>query len=301
MHEPALERAFVDAQGRLLWPWRLVAFCFFTTVALLVALSVVYPATQGLARAFGVRLVAYPWLMLLALAAGHALTRRLVDRDMTWQALGLGAAALRPGPLVRGLVLGALAILLPCLLLLGIGWLRLLDSDAGGWTRTAAALTLMLAPAAFAEELLLRGYPMTLLRERFGWHVAVVATSVCFAALHAQNPGAGGLSLSMVAMAGVFLGAVRVVTGSLYAAGLAHLGWNWVMAAGLHVQVSGLPSTAPGYRVVASGPAWATGGSWGPEGGLFAAAGMCAALAVLFARPAGRDLLALPIGRAEAM
>ena len=299
MPERALERAFVDARGRLLWPWRLVAFCVFTGIALVFALSIVYPVAQGIAGLVGLRLIAYPWLVLLALVAGHALTRRFVDSRATWGALGLGRASLRPATLLRGTLLGTLAILLPCALLLQLDWLRVLESDAGGWARSAAMTTLLLAPAAFGEELLLRGYPLLVVRERFGWQVAVAVTSVGFALLHVTNPGANGLSLSLVAMAGVFLGAIRVVTGSLYAAGLAHLAWNWVMAVVLHAQVSGLPSSAPGYRVVPSGPEWATGGRWGPEGGLFAAAGLCAALAVLFARPAGRALLALPIGRAE--
>ena len=299
MHEHALERAFVDARGRLLWPWRLVAFSISSAAGLLLALTLLYPVARSLAWMAGYRLIAYPWLMLVALVAGHALTRRFVDREATWTALGLGAGALRPGTLLRGTLLGGLAILVPCALMLQFGWLRVLESDAGGWLRSAVAATLMLAPSAMAEELLLRGYPLLVLRERLGWQVAVAATSVGFALLHLRNPGANAQALAMVALAGVFLGAVRVVTGSLYAAWLAHLAWNWVLAVLLHAQVSGLPITSPGYRVVSQGPAWATGGSWGPEGGLLAAAGMCAALAVLMARPAGRDLLAQPIGRAE--
>ena len=52
-----------------------------------------------------------------------------------------------------------------------------------------------------------------------------------------------------------------------YAAWAAHFAWNWTMAVVFHVAVSGLPLESPGYRYVDAGPDWATGGSWGPEGG----------------------------------
>ena len=299
MNEHALERAFVDARGRILWPWRLVAFCFFMMVALALAITAVYPLGRGVAELAGVRWIAYPWLTVLALVTGHALTLRFVDPGTTWTVLGLAAPALRPPVLLGGLVLGALAILVPSALLLQVGWLRVLESDAGGWMGAAVGVSTFLALSALSEELLVRGYALTVLRERFGWQMAVAATSVLFALMHLRNPGVSALSITVVALAGVFLGGVRVVTGSVYAAWLAHFAWNWVMAVGLHTQVSGFPSSSPGYRVVSSGPSWATGGVWGPEGGVFAAAGLCIAIAVLFARPSGRALLAQPIGRAE--
>jgi len=73
-----------------------------------------------------------------------------------------------------------------------------------------------------------------------------------------------------------------VVTGSLYAATAAHLAWNWIMAAVLHVPVSGLAFETPDYRLVDAGPDWVTGGSWGPEAGAGAMLGLSAALAYLY-------------------
>jgi hypothetical protein len=56
-----------------------------------------------------------------------------------------------------------------------------------------------------------------------------------------------------------------------------------VQAAVLHSAVSGLPLPTPGYRLADNGPTWLTGGTWGPEGGLAAAAGMLIAC-ILMAR-----------------
>src|SRR5205085_10430111 len=84
-----------------------------------------------------------------------------------------------------------------------------------------------------------------------------------------------------VVLAGFFLGAVLLATGSLWAAIAAHLAWNWTLGAAVHAAVSGLPFAMPDYRAVDAGPDWLTGGAWGPEGGLAAGIGMISALALL--------------------
>ena len=71
---------------------------------------------------------------------------------------------------------------------------------------------------------------------------------------------------------------MRIVLDSLYAAWAAHAAWNWIMAVPFHASVSGISFDAPDYRTVSHGPAWATGGGWGPEGGVAAAVGMLAGL-----------------------
>ncbi len=148
------------------------------------------------------------------------------------------------------------------------------------WAGTALRLLLLLAPAALWEELIFRGYLWTVTEEASGTTAALVVTSTLFGIVHLQNPGAGVRTTLLVMLAGVCLGAVRSRTGSLPAAWLAHLAWNWTMAAGLHMPVSGLPVTTPGYRAVVSGPAWLTGGTWGPEGGAVAALTLGGALCI---------------------
>jgi len=112
---------------------------------------------------------------------------------------------------------------------------------------------------------------------------ALVATSVGFGLLHLGNPGANAQSVAVVIFAGVFLAAVLVATGSLYAAWMAHFAWNWSMAELLHAAVSGVRFPYSTYRMDDVGPAWLTGGAWGPEGGVAAVAGMLAGIAVLVA------------------
>jgi membrane protease YdiL (CAAX protease family) len=278
---------FVGADGRPRWGWRLVLFGLAVVASNLIVGSLL-AALFGLAwLTSGARLVYYEWLSVLTLLGAHALMLAAVEKR-GWDFVAMGREALRAEAIVRGLLLGGLAIGVPSALLLAAHLLRVQPAAPGSWMGAAGSITLLLAPAALWEELAFRGYPFAVLRERFGAAVALGVTSVLFGLLHVMNPGAAPLPILAVMLAGVFLGGVLLVTRSLYAAWAAHLAWNWVMAAIFHMAVSGGGVPAPDYRVVEVGPDWITGGTWGPEGGVGALLGMSAGLLYLFARPLGR-------------
>src|SRR5207253_6100512 len=137
---------------------------------------------------------------------------------------------------------------------------------------------------ALHEELLMRGYAFATWREWLGAPVAITITSIAFGLLHAANPGSTYTPIVVVTLAGAYLAIVLIATHSLYAAWFAHAAWNFVQAGVLHVPVSGLPMARPGYELVETGPDWVTGGDWGPEGGVMAAAAILAACAFLYWR-----------------
>lgn len=266
-------------------PWRLVVFILASVAGVLVLRLLVPPVLGLVGRAAGVPLATYGYIWTLAggLLIGHAWTFRMVE-PRGWSYVGLGRDALRPGAIGGAALLGAAAIALPAGVLLGIGWLRIEPGPPGDPLGAALGTLPLLVPAALWEELLLRGFAFAVVRERWGTWRALFATSLVFGLLHLQNVGAGAQSVALVTLAGVFLGAILVRTGSLYAAWAAHLAWNFVMAGVLHAAVSGIGFAAPGYRMVDAGPDWATGGPWGPEGGVFAGAAMVASILLLMGR-----------------
>jgi len=266
--------------------WRFAVFVLASSVGLLGARVVVPIATGYLDRATAVRLPSFVLTLSIGLLLGHWWTFRqaepegwrkvMLDRSaFTWRAVGGGAA------------LGAAAVGVPSLLLLGIGWLRLEPSPPGNVVASALLTLGLLIPAALWEELVTRGYVMALLRERFGARIAIVVTSLCFGLMHLENQGATFQSIALVTLAGMFLGSVVVAMRSLYAAWSAHVAWNFVMAGVMHTSVSGIGMGTPSYRVVDAGPDWATGGVWGPEAGLFAGLGMLVAMVFLLRRRRG--------------
>jgi membrane protease YdiL (CAAX protease family) len=232
--------------------------------------------------------VLQPWLLVLVLLLAHAASFRVLRRE-SWTTVGLGRDAARPAHFVSGLLAGGLAIAVPSLALVAMGWLRREPAPEGSSLLAALQLALVLAPAALFEELLVRGLPFAVLRRAAGPGTAIVATSAVFALMHVANGGANLQSLLQVGFAGVWLGGILVATGSLYAAWAAHFAWNWVMAALLHTPVSGLHLSAPDFRFIDAGPDWATGGAWGPEAGLGATLGMAGTLTYLFARRRRRE------------
>jgi membrane protease YdiL (CAAX protease family) len=274
--------------------WRVAFFVLVTLAGGMVVASVAYEAISltpfvGFAREYSIPLAEYG--ELLGLLVGTYATVRVVDgvRDGIWTRVGLGPAGLRPRLLLIGLAAGAVAILAPCGLLIAAGRFSFerQPAEVVSWWSASRDALFILAPAALAEELAMRGYLLTTLVEGVGAPFAVAITSVLFAVLHLLNPDPTLLSTGMVALAGLFLAVIRLTTGSLWAAWIAHVAWNLVQAVVLHAPVSGLPLATPGYRLVDHGPTWATGGPWGPEGGLAAAGGMLVAtfLIVRFVKP----------------
>ena len=271
---------FYNRDGNLRAAWRGVLFILASVAGLFLG-AVAAAALQSLAAMFELRLVVHPMVYPLGFVAAHAFMLRKVDRR-GWDFVWLGRGAASAFNLVSGLALGLLAIAVPAAVLMAVGQLRLYDAPDGSWLSVALLSAFVLLPSAFAEELFARGYIFALLREYAGWKLALAVTSIGFGLVHMANPGANLQSLSVVVLAGVFLGAVVLVTGSLYAATLAHFAWNWFIAAVLHMPVSGIPvAGSPDYRVVEAGPDWLTGGRWGPEGGLAAIAGLSLGLLYL--------------------
>jgi membrane protease YdiL (CAAX protease family) len=274
---------FVAADGRAHPPWRILLFLVLCVACVVVVMIALRPVLLAAERLTGIDSTAESYGMTIALLLAHWMTLRSFDHRLA-SFVGLDRNAARPSLIGYAALLGGAPIGLMSLLLLAIGLLALLPSPDGPWLVVASQIALMLLPAAFYEELLSRGYIFATLKEWLGPVWAIGLTSVAFGLLHWWNPGATAMSLGLVTLAGIYLAVVLLVTRSLYAAWIAHFAWNFVMAALLHVPVSGLPLSRPDYQIVDSGPDWITGGNWGPEGGAAGAAGMLGALGFLYWR-----------------
>lgn len=270
-------------------PWRLLSFGIAWILAQGIAESVLGPLVGVVARRIGESVPVYPWSTLIGVAVACWVALRFVD-DVPWSVMALGDGVWHWRRLCSGALVGAAAILATAFTLWLLGALhfervptRTADGVAvvsDGWIGTALRLLWILGPAALWEELVFRGYLYAVASEAAGRWVARLSSSVAFGAVHLMNPGANARTTVVVVLAGLCLCLVRERANSLPAAWSAHLAWNWVMAALLHVPVSGLPFATPGYRAVPRGSDWITGGAWGPEGGLVAMLVLGTAMAV---------------------
>jgi len=277
-------RIFFSNAGVLRAPWRILLFLLITAVAVRVCAVLAGPLLEWSFAVAGLRGVSTAaWIESLSLLIATAVSLRWIDKR-PWSYVWLGREAASPKRIALGFAIGTVAIGLPIALLMSVHWLRDAGGVAGSLWAAGIRITMLLLPAALLEELLSRGYLLAVLRDAWGWPWAIVATSAAFGALHLANAGANVESTTLVTLAGVFLATVLFATKSLYAAWAAHFAWNWTMAVVFHTAVSGIPLESPRYRYVDAGPDWATGGDWGPEGGLPAVIGMISGIAYLIAR-----------------
>jgi uncharacterized protein len=228
------------------------------------------------------RLIVVSSMSVFAVLVGH-LTVVLLFERARWETTGLGPGGWRPVGLLLGIALGICTILLPAAVLMGLGHLQFVPTDAGPLLASYGTTALILAMPALFEELVLRGYILGAIAREWGAAVAIGITSLLFGLLHLGNPGASAWTMAAVVVAGVLLGALRLVTGSLAAAWLAHLAINWTQGGLLHAPISGLGFLpTPVYRSQISGPAWLTGGPWGLEASIPAAAAFALVTFLLF-------------------
>ena len=247
-------------------------------------------ATVGVGLIIG-RFVPLPhglWIGVVAQVLGFGFATWLIGRvlmKLTWSDLRYAGVGVPWKGFVVGLGVGALPAVLALVIAAPAGhagW-ALDGGTFGQWARAVGGLAVLLLPAAFSEEILFRGVGYVTLCKAFGRLGPAIVLSLLFGAAHLGNPNVTPLAVVNVALAGVFLSAALWLPGGIWAATGVHLGWNLTLAA-LGAPVSGLAFTLPMLDYAMGGPAWLTGGSFGPEGGLIATLIVGTAAVVLFRR-----------------
>jgi uncharacterized protein len=135
-----------------------------------------------------------------------------------------------------------------------------------------AGIALLLACFALqssAEELLFRGWMLSVISARMGVVIAVAISSAVFTLLH-YDPGAGWIFGVNVFLFAVFACCWSLRTGNIWGVMAWHAGWNWILATGFGLRVTGLDAHEPALIVTLTptGPAYFPGGFEGPEGSL---------------------------------
>jgi uncharacterized protein len=121
-------------------------------------------------------------------------------------------------------------------------------------------------PGAMLEEILFRGVIFRLLAEWSGTWIALGVSSALFGLAHAFNPGATWISTVAIALeAGVLLGAAFIATRSLWAPIGLHFAWNYFEGPVYGTSLSGGSTAHSLFVAHITGPAWLTGGAFGPE------------------------------------
>lgn len=135
-------------------------------------------------------------------------------------------------------------------------------------SRVFGASVFIFVMGAAGEELLFRGYLFQTMVEGTGKIIAVVAFALFFGYAHWKNPNVTTFSLINVGLAGVWFSIAYFKTRTLWFPIALHFSWNFLQNHIFSFPVSGIQFEKFQLgTLVQSGPAWLTGGSFGPEGG----------------------------------
>lgn len=180
--------------------------------------------------------------------------------------LGLVVDRLAPADFGAGLLIAGLAMCAILAVQVGLHGTTVSAAPGGGALATTFAGMFLIA---FKEEFIMRGLLlsglMRLLRGRAA--LAIALSAVAFGLIHLSNPSASVLSVTGNAFGGAVYGIAFVLSRRLWLPIGLHLGWNFVQGPMLGFPVSGIGEGGL-IHPLDLGPAWLTGGPYGPEAGL---------------------------------
>jgi membrane protease YdiL (CAAX protease family) len=181
-------------------------------------------------------------------ALGMIFSSRKVLATLPWFAIGGGMATIA------------------VLVILALGGITLVAGSIG----TEIALELIvLALFALFEEALFRGALWNWIAPRWGFWVALVVTSLLFGVFHIGEVGTQWLGIANVLWAGIVLGILRQMGGSIWLAWGWHWGWNAALAVGFGDYLSGtLRFPQMLGQIYANAQSLLNGGEFGIEGSL---------------------------------
>lgn len=192
---------------------------------------------------------------------------------------------LQPVHLMLAGASGAGLVALPIAVLFALGAYEMVLFR--GASRSLLGVAAVVGIAATLEELTYRCLLFQLLERAWGTGVALAAQAVLFALPHMENVEQGGTAdvvvmLVSVTLLGLLWGGVFVLARNLWVAAANHAAWNFTIV------LSGMPlSGIEDWRALAplesrySGPAWLTGGMFGPEGSLLVIVSTAVAVVLL--------------------
>lgn len=298
-----MEKIFITKDGVVRLGWRVIAYLFGY---LIFAGALIFLSTILLSQiAFGASATGY-LALIIPLAASSIISivlgwvaGRIFER-LPSKALGISPLKGWFKSLALGGVVGSVALASAVLVsVMGGGLSLAINHDSSGVAIAGTLWTtfVIFAVGALSEEALFRGYLFqTFIRSRMLVPGAVL-TSLFFAFVHNNNPGASLLSFVNTLLAGLWFAEAYLKTRDLWFPVGIHLMWNWLQGPVFGINVSGISEFSPDpiLRTMDHGPAILTGGSYGIEGGIACTIAISISIGLIYFLPIKPDeeLLAL--------
>ena len=283
---------FINEEGEFRSGWRVLAFfiCFFVCAALLFSLArafatlfpslsflVIEPSSEYLSRDVLINLGISNARNLAAAALSSAICARILEHR-SFGSVGFRFHRGWPRDFLLGSLMGASSLAIVVGIGVGLGALKF-DVQTRNWKSLLAGFLVtstFFVIAGATEEFLFRGFPFQALVHNLGGARAIIITSFLFGLAHVSNPSASTFSTINTILAGIWLGVAYLRTRNLWLPTGLHWSWNFAMVFVFGLPVSGFTTLGQlaWLRGTAGEPMWVSGGSYGPEAGLAATAGL---------------------------
>lgn len=238
--------------------------------------TLLYAVCQSLAPSspFGIA-VSSGYAMGIVMLAAYAALLYIFEGHWT-STLGLRQL---PSKTAKGMAIGVLYLLSVCGLIAFCGCYRIEDISF------SKALWMDLSYfflVACGEEIMFRGMLFRIIDKKWGTAIALIISAIFFGLIHIHNPGATLWSSAAIAIeAGILLGIAYKCSGSLWMPIGIHWMWNFMEGPILGFAVSGGDNSDSLIKPVLQGPEFITGGAFGAEASIIAAAlGVAASLLI---------------------
>lgn len=216
------------------------------------------------------------------------LALRIFDRKR-FKDIGFAPTAAGFKDLVYGLALGAISMILIFVTLLATGSITL-ESGPNQIQFTSSAVwgLILFIFVGIKEELLTRGYCISMLNQMGRPWLSIAISSVLFSVLHFFNPNVRLLGLVNIVFVGVLFGYMYVKRCNLWMPIGYHITWNYFQGSVFGLAVSGGARKGI-FNISAVKDNLLTGGSFGPEAGILTTFVIALGLIFVWKLPAGNS------------
>lgn len=268
---PSLERRLLITLGKALL---FTVITVLIVIGLSVPIALFIPDEQAAAMAANDLSDIDTWVLNLTYATtivGALVALLIVRRLIGKQSLATAGLSFRhwARELGEGLLLGAILVLTGFGLMWAFGLAQPVGFDFVLPTFLGWGLLFLLQP--FVEELVFRGFLMSLLARYFSVQAALIVSSFAFALVHAFNDGFSIIGFLTILVSGVLLGLLFLRSARLWLPTGLHAAWNFVQGVILGYSTSGV-TTYSITEMQTTDPAWLSGGAFGFEGSVLAIA-----------------------------
>lgn len=140
------------------------------------------------------------------------------------------------------------------------------------------------------EEVVVRGYVMANLSEKYKPLVALACSSLLFGSLHYFNPSFSWLGLVNISLSGFLMGLLMLQSRTISTPIGLHWAWNFMQGPVAGVAVSGNPERGI-FHLQTSAPDYISGGAFGAEGSLLLLPITVAAIVFFYLKGKGMEEL----------